>query len=197
MGKLSPRALAVAAERNRAKAIWACALAIVAATSLWLSAGGFAAGSGNRIDVTRPATIGFSKTEPYSPPGDPITFAPNTTLSCAPQPNGQPSTCTALATLVPDEGPLKNTPLATYARRFTSDQPPITLKFGLSQHALDLLYRRGGDPRCTVTVTIVNDASTAGQTGTGPQSAADSPGVGAQSTAPARSFTVHLDVPTG
>ena len=185
------------ARHNRGRAAWALVLAVTAAISLAVAAGGLAAGSGNRIDVSGTATKPLPSREPYSPPDDPVTFAPNTTLSCAPQPNGQPSTCTALATVVPDEGPLKNVPLATYARRFTSDQSPITLKFGLSQHALDLLYRRGGDPRCTVTVTVVNDASAAGQTGTGPQSAADQPGVGSQSPAPARSFTVHLDVPTG
>jgi hypothetical protein len=133
--------------------------------------------------------------EPKSPPGNNITFSPNATLSCAPQANGQPSTCTAIATLVGDTGPLTDIPLATYAHVFTSADNPVTLTFGLSQHTLDLLYRHRGDPRCTVTVAIVNDSSAAGTTTTGPSSSSGKTGVGAQSPTPARSFSAFLNVP--
>lgn len=191
---LSPRALAVAAQRNRGKAIWACALAFGAGTSLWLSAGGSAAPSSNRIVVNGTATKQLPKKEPKSPPGANITFAQNAMLTCAPQPNGQPATCTAIATLVGAQGPLTDVPLATYAHVFTSDESPVQLIFGLSQHTLDLLYRHRGDPRCTVTVAIVNDSSAAGATGTGPQPST-AKGTGSQSPTPARSFSAAINVP--
>jgi len=195
MRKLSPGALAAAARHNRGKATSALALAVIAATSLWLSAGGSAAGPGNRIAVSGVATLRKLTTqEPRSLPGNPITFPQDATLSCAPQPNGQPATCTAVATLVGDSGPLTNIPLATFSQVFTSARP-IPLVFGLSQHTLDLLYRHRGDPRCTVTVAIINDSSPAGSTGTGSQGSIATAGVGPQSTTPARSFTAFIPVP--
>jgi hypothetical protein len=194
MRKRSPGALAVAAQRNRGKATWALALAVVAATSLWLSAGGSATGSSNRIVVTGTATKSLPKNEPKSPPGNPITFSQKATLSCAAQQNGQIATCTAIATLLGASGPLTNIPLATFAQVFTSASP-ISLVFGLSQHTLDLLYRHRGDPRCTVQVAIVNDSSPAGSTGTGPQGSTAKAGIGPQSTTAARSFSAVINVP--
>lgn len=208
MRKLSPRALAIAAGHTRATATLGLAVSVAAAASLWLVGVGSAANTNTRISVRSVVTKGLTRNERRSPPGDNITFTQNATLTCAPQPNGQPSTCTAIAALVGDEGPLDNIPLATYARVFTSDQSPITLTFGLSQNTLNLLYKHRGDPRCTVTVAIVNDSSTAGTTGTGSQSAppaspgtgsttttTSAPGVGTQSSAPARSFTAYINVP--
>jgi hypothetical protein len=199
VAKLSPRALAVASRQNRGKATWVFAAA-VATISLWLSAGGSAATSRNRIVVSGTATKTLPKSEPKSRPGNNIKFPQKTKLWCAAQPNGQPSTCTAIATLVGDGGPLNGIPLATYAHVFSSDESPVLLVFGLSQHTLDLLYKHRGDPRCTVTVAIINDLSAAGTTGTSPTTGttpqpSTGTGVGSQSPTPARSFSAFINVP--
>jgi hypothetical protein len=201
MRKLSPRALAIAAGHNRGRATWVLALAVGAAISLWLSAGGSAATSShqgvatssNQIAVSGTTTMTLAQHETKST--NPITFAQKAKLTCAPQPNGQPSTCTAIATLIGAQGPLTDIPLATYAHIFTSADNPVTLTFGLSHHTLDLLYQHRGDPRCTVVVAIVNDSSAAGTTGL--QGAAPTPGTGSQSSTPARSFTAYINVPPG
>ena len=197
MRKLSPRALGLTARHGRGKSTWAFASALLAAVSLWLSAVGWAATSGNRITVTGTATKTLPKNEPRRPPGNPLPFAQKAKLSCAPQPNGDVSTCTAIATLVGASGPLTNVPLATYAHVFTSADPPVQLVFGLSRHTLDLLYRHRGDPRCTATVAIVNDSSPAGTTATAPQRSSGKRGTGSQSRTPARSFSAFINVPPG
>ncbi len=64
------------------------------------------------------------------------------------------TTCTALATLIAiNLGTRTNVHLANFAQTITSGHP-IRLVFGLSQHAVNLLYRYR-DPRCTVVVVVV------------------------------------------
>jgi hypothetical protein len=91
---------------------------------------------------------------PSSPPTNPIPLPFKGNLSCS------SGTCYAIATLVVRQfGTLRNVPLATFAQVFSSGQP-IPLRFGLSQHSVNLLYGAAGaagatgDPRCTATAVI-------------------------------------------
>ncbi len=169
-------------------------MAAVAAAGLWLSGVVSAASRGNQIAVPKTTTKKLKTTKPTLAQGATITFSQDATLTCAPQPNGQPATCTAIAALVGDVGPLNNIPLATDTQIFTSAKP-IQLKFGLSQRTLNLLYKHRGDPRCTVTVAIVNGSSPAGVAATGQQASTAAAGTGSQSLTPARTFFAYINVP--
>ena len=150
---------------------WLVALGLVIAGVLtfWTSTSGSAQNS-PLINVHAP-TGGFHLPKPKSvqtAPGGPTTTAPpsstptnrivlpfNGTLSCS------SATCTALATLyAPDLGTRTNVPLATFAQVLSSGQS-IQLRFGLSQHSVNLLYSTTGDPRCTVVIAVVDGSTTA------------------------------------
>ncbi len=96
-----------------------------------------------------------TKVPPSSTPTNRIVLAFTGTLSCS------SPTCTALATLyAPVLGTRTNVPLATFAQVLSSGQS-IPLRFGLSQHSVNLLYTNTGDPRCTVVIAVVDGGATA------------------------------------
>ena len=95
------------------------------------------------------------KVPPSSTPTNRIVLAFTGTVSCS------SPTCTALATIYEQPpAPSANVPLATFAQVLSSGQS-ISLRFGLSQHSVNLLYNTTGDPRCTVVITVVNGSATA------------------------------------
>jgi hypothetical protein len=161
--------------RRRLTATTAGALAIAGVLSLLWASGGSAAGARSQISLRAP-TGGFKlpalatlKTAPgaaptplvpASPSSNPLTLPFKGSLSCGSTSSGRPTTCTALGTLIaPRIGPLTNVPLATFVRVFNSGSA-LTVKFALSQHSVDLLYRYR-DPRCTAVFAIVGRGTSA------------------------------------
>ncbi len=99
--------------------------------------------------------INPTKVPPSSTPTNRIVLTFDGTLSCS------SATCTALATLyAPHLGARTNVALATFAQVLSSGQS-MPLRFGLSQHSVNLLYSTLGDPRCTVVIAVVDGSATA------------------------------------